>query len=668
MIDDYVFQAKYAKYIPSKQRRETWEEATDRLFEMHKTKAPQLTKELSEIECLVKQRSVVGSQRALQFAGDAILEKNMRIFNCCATHVDRPRVFSEILWLLLCGCGVGFSVQKHHVAKLPTIVEPSYPSKFVVEDTIEGWADAVNALFNAYMYGESQPYFDFSKIRARGSVLRHGGKAPGHEPLKLALDRIEDILRLNMGEKMTPLAVFDCIMHLADCPRSAGSRRSATLAEFSLDDKDMMTAKTGDWYIKNPQRARANISPVLLQNSEFEQFSDIFENTRQFGEPGLLFKASTEHTVNPCAEALMCPVLILKDGAVVENYTLDLLDPTKRDIHKKNGFEFHSGWSACNLTSINASTISSEEDFISRVRAATLLGTIQASYTDTGYLDRDSTIPVNRLIIEREALLGVSICGILDNPEICLNPDILRRGAETALKENEVFAGLLGIRKSSRLTCVKPEGTNSLVLGGIGSGIHPRRARRFIRRIQANSLDSVFQSFRAVNPTCVEKMVGPGYDDDSFCVCFPLESPENAVLQVGLDPIEHLRCVKLVQENWVAPATRQDRLEGAAHSVSVTVTVDEDKWGVVRDFVWENKEFFVGLSFLPSIGDYVFDYAPQQAVYPDARTEKERVAWLFWEQLRRDILPVDYTKFIETEDGTTVNENLACGLGGCDLI
>lgn len=368
----------------------------------------------------------------------------------------------------------------------------------------------------------------------------------------------------------------------------------------------------------------------------------------------------------------MCPVLILKEGVVVENYTLDLLDPSKRDLHRTAGYSYYSGWSACNLTSINVSTVQTEDEFLKRVEVATLLGTIQAAYTDVGYLDRDSEIPVNKLIIEREALLGISMCGVLDNPKICLSPSTLQAGAKLALLKNEIFAKKINIKPASRLTCIKPEGTNSLALGGIASGIHPRRSRRYIRRIQASSLESVFQTFRQVNPTCVEKMVGPGLDDDSYCVCFPMESPQDAIVQTTLDPIEHLKSVQVVQENWVSVATRPERLEAGLHSVSVTVTVSESEWAPVQEFVWQNRHSFVGLSFLPSFGDYVFDYAPQQAVYEAvegvAYSEKEAAAWVFWNRIKSEIKDVDYSAFIETEDGTTLAENLACGVGGCDLI
>jgi len=321
---------------------------------------------------------------------------------------------------------------------------------------------------------------------------------------------------------------------------------------------------------------------------------------------------------------------------------------------------------------VNAAKALTEKDFLDAVDAASLLGTLQAAYTDTGYLDRDSEVKVSKKIIEREALLGVSLCGILDNPGICLDAATLQKGAARAVFRNEEIAERIGIRPTSRATCVKPEGTNSLALGGIGSGIHARRARKFIRRIQANELDSVFKTFRSVNPTCVQKMEGPQYGNDSYVVCFPMESPEDAVVQTELDPIDHLRYVKLVQENWVVPGTRKGRLEGGCHSVSVTVTVDSDKWGAVRDFIWVNKKSFVGLSFLPSFGDYIYEYAPQQAVKDPASnpglSDKEIEAWVFWNQIKSDMKFVDYTATLEFDDATDLIGEQACSSGKCELV
>lgn len=661
MIADYVFRSKYARYLPEKQRRESWDEAVDRMMDMHKGKFPsEFEASIDECREAMKQKRITGSQRALQFGGDAIIEKNMRLYNCVSSYADRPRFFAEALWLLLCGCGVGFSVQRHHIKKLPMVQEVGYPYNHVVEDSIEGWADAVDALFNAYMKGDGLPLFDFSKVRPKGAPLRFGGAAPGPEPLKKALDHIEDILKARLLEDLRSIDVFDCVMHLADSVLSAGIRRAATIATFDIDDELMLNAKVEDWYNTNPQRARANISAIATPKTSFEQYARIFESTRQFGEPGIIFLENQELTVNPCVEIVMCPMLIKKNGVVVDNYTNELVEHRNRQFYTEQGYTFESGWQACNLSTINASKVTSKEDLVSAAKLAARLGTFQSAYTEAGYLG-----DVSRQIIQRESLLGVSLCGIMDNPQINLDPESLQAASKAVMEENEEMAKRLGIPCASRTTCVKPEGTSSIVLEA-ASGIHTHHAKRYLRRVNANLDEPIFNAFYKANPQAVEDSV---WGSDKV-VTFAIEAPETAITKKELSAIEFLAKSKLVYENWVLPGTRHNRLEGATHSVSITVTVGAKEWDSVRDYVWQHQESFCGVSFLGEFGDYDYPQAPFQEVYEpsDLTSEAQKEAWEKWVMLRNTTKIVDYDSVIELQDTTAPTLELACAGGVCELI
>lgn len=660
MIADYVFRSKYARYKKSLKRRESWEEAVDRMMNMHLKKFPSLSNEVEECRRAMKEKRLTGSQRALQFGGDAVLEKNMRLYNCVSSYADRSRFFAESLWLLLCGCGVGFSVQTHHIQKLPTIQDPSYPYNHTIEDSIEGWADAVDALFNAYFHGGKQPYFDYSQIRPKGSSLRFGGSAPGSAPLKKALRKIEDILQSRMLDQLRSIDVFDCVMHLADSVLSAGIRRAATIATFDVDDELMLNAKVGEWFVENPQRGRANISAVLTPKTTQEQFNRLFKSTKEFGEPGVIFLENEELTVNPCVEIVMCPMYIEHNGEPVDNYTCELVDHRNRKLYEDYGYTFESGWQACNLSTINASKLSSAQDLKEASRLAAIMGTMQSAYTEVGYLT-----PVSHKIIKRESLLGVSLCGIMDAPDVCLNADALQVGAETVLKTNEEIANILGIPKASRTTCVKPEGTSSIVLES-SSGVHPHHAKRYLRRVNANLDEPIFRAFYEENPQAVEDSV---WGSDKV-VAFAIEAPENALVKADLSATEFMSKSKIVYENWVVPGTRKERLQGATHNVSITVTVKSDEWGSVQSYLWENRSSFCGVSFLGSSGDYDYPQAPLQAVKQPTEdsTDAEVKAWDLWNQLKRTVKPVNYQKIVEKEDKTSPIQEVSCQYGLCEII
>ena len=660
MIGDFVFKLKYARYNAEEKRRETWTEAVERYCKTHVERYGEETTRalIEDVKPALINREILPSMRGLQFGGQGILNKHMRMYNCTSSYADRPRFFAEALWLLLCGSGVGFSVQRHHVAKLPVIKEPISKAEHLISDSIEGWALSVDVLVKAYTQGGSEPVFNYSRIRPKGAPLSVGGVAPGHEPLKEALEGVRAILRGAVGRRMSPLEVFDLTMYLADSTRTAGTRRSATIALFSADDREMMNAKTGDWYVTHPKRARANISAVITSETPPETFSELIKSTREFGEPGFLFLNSTEHCVNPCVEIIMAPVLIRDPNReTAEEYTLELLDPARRDEWEAQGYSFESGWQACNLTTVNVSACKTPEDLSEATRRAAILGTLQAGYTDTGYLGS-----VSRRILEREALLGVSLCGVMDRPEITTDT-ALETAARGAVEANRETAEIIGINAAARVTCVKPEGTSSLVLGA-SSGIHPAHAKRYLRRVQCSALEPVFDHFRTANPQAVE----PSAWGSDYCAVFPMSAPKGALTKDAISALEMLEEARRVKRHYVNSGTaRPESVDGATHNVSLTVSVDVDEWADVERYLWAHRADFTGVSLLASSGDYDYVQPPLQKVSPDMEGEAQREAWALWQELDSSMTPVSYDELSEDTDSTAPLSTEACAGGQCEL-
>mgnify|MGYP001001035333 CR=1 FL=1 len=504
-LQNYAFVSKYARWIPEKKRRETWKESVTRVREMMHEQYPEVNGDIDWAYDLMYKKRVLGSQRALQFGGKPIFKHHARVYNCIASYVDRPRFFQECMYLLLCGCGVGFSVQKHHVEKLPKLVQKKEGTKkFIIPDTIEGWSDAVGVLVSSYFendklfseYTGRTVNFDFSEIRPAGSYLSSSsGKAPGPEPLKKALTNVKKVLDKALKEalfstrKLRPIDVYDVVMHAADAVISGGVRRSATICLFSPDDEEMALAKTGNWFHDNPQRGRSNNSALLLRDSTTpEQFSELMQSVKEFGEPGFVWSDSTELIVNPCVEIGLYPV------------------------DEETG---ETGWQACNLSTINCAKVKTKEEFFESCRAASIIGTLQAGFTTLPYLGE-----VSERIFKREALLGVSMTGIMEQHELCLDPAVQKEGARVVKRTNKEFAAKIGINPAARTTCVKPEGTASCILG-TSSGIHPHHAKRYIRRVQANKLEDIYQHFKKTNPRACEESVWSANDSDdvvSFCI------------------------------------------------------------------------------------------------------------------------------------------------------
>lgn len=606
LLSQTKFYEGYSRWSESKGRYETWEESVTRVMDMHREyykekMTPELSALINEAEDLYKQKYALGAQRALQFGGDQLLKHQMRMYNCTSSYADRPAFFQELFYILLCGAGAGFSVQTHHIDKLPAIHERKKQAKgYVVEDSIEGWADSLGVLVSSYFVGGGtfpefegrKVYFDLSSIRPRGSEISGGFKAPGPEPLRRALDKIEYLLQglvLKGITRLRPIHVYDIAMHAADAVLSGGVRRSATICLFSPDDEEMAKAKTGNWFVENPQRGRSNNSAVIVRDEiTKEQFASLMSSIREFGEPGFYFVDSRDYTTNPCVEIGMYPQI---DG--------------------------QSGWQGCNLTEINGSKCVSPEEFFKACRAGAIMGTLQAGYTNFKYLSETT-----KKIFDREALLGVSVTGWMNNPKVLLDAEVQRQGAEVVRKVNEEVAALIGINPAARTTCVKPSG-NASVLLQTASGIHAEHSPRYLRNVQLNKDSEVAQLIAETNPYMIEDSVWSAGNTD-YSVAFPVISKQGSLYKDELLGVNLLEKVRLVQQNWVEAGTNPERCADPKirHNVSNTVTVLPHQWKEVEDYLFENRKYFAGVSFLAGSGDKDFNQAPFTSVL----TEEEIVA------------------------------------------
>jgi ribonucleoside-triphosphate reductase len=645
-LSDYIHAGKYARYLPELQRREVYEETVARVEGMHIQQFPQMETEIREAFDFVRAKKVLPSMRSMQFGGAAILANNNRIYNCSFTLIDRFEAFSEALFLLLSGCGVGYSVQFDHVENLPSIpyIDTKKVLHHVVGDSIEGWADALKALLQSYQDGTNLE-FSFYQIRPAGTPLKtSGGRAPGHLKLKESLERIRGVLHAAQGRKLRPIECHRIMCFAADAVLSGGIRRSAMIALFSLDDSEMMYAKTGNWFDRDPWFTNANNSVVLKRDEvKKKQFKRIFQMTRQWGEPGFYFTNDYDYGTNPCCEIGLNPKLVV-DKALKAKMA-------EQGVSVKIG-ETHTGWAFCNLCEINAAKFTCLEDFMAAAKAATLIGTLQASYTKMPYLGW-----VSESIAERESLLGIGMTGMLDTTDISCNPEFQRIVANLIKQCNAEYAARIGINPATRTTCVKPSGTTSLELGCVGSGHHAHHARRYIRRVTADELEYVFQAFKEVNPhACIRK------PDGKWVIEFPVEAPSGATVKEDLGAIQFLEMVKSTQQNWVLPGTADDSASpGLTHNVSNTVTVKPEEWEEVADYLWANREFFTGVSLLASTGDKDFAFAPNEAILTPADEHR-------WNDLVRLYTPVDYSALVEEGDSTDLTSEVACAGGVCAIV
>lgn len=760
LLSDAKFFEAYSRWNDETNRYETWNESVARVMSMHRKKYATQLKEHQELNdyfedahLAYENKLVLGAQRALQFGGDQILKNNMKLYNCTSTYLDRPRAFGEIFWALLSGSGVGFSVQNHHIAKLPGIAErKKQPKIFVIEDSIEGWADSLLVLLSSYFVGGGthpeyegrRVYFDTTQIRQKNAFISGGFKAPGPEPLRKALDKIEYLIQglvLRGVKKFSPIQAYDIIMHASDAVLAGGVRRSATICLFSPDDEEMMNAKIGNWLSENPQRGRSNNSVVLIRDEVTpEQFGEIMRRTKEFGEPGFAFFDSKEFATNPCftGDTLVAvaderkavtikelanidepflvysaresilgeehvsfqrwiseikPAIAFKTGSrkiitvklsngdqlrctpehklalsgcgyveaqysldlrledifganvfvteiIDENLTEDVYDLTVTDNHnfyiftstdnESNGILVHncfevgmypfdfsteqSGFQGCNLSEINGGAIHDPETFYSACQSASILGTIQAGYTNFPYMTE-----ATKNIFEREALIGVSVTGWMNSPKILFDEEVLRKGARIVKETNKIVSRLLGINPAARSTVVKPSGTASILLE-TESGIHGGHSPRHIRNAQMNKDSEVVQLIKATNPYMIEESVWSANGTD-YVISFPVIAPKDTIFKKDLLGIKLLEKVKLVQQSWIEEGTDVELCvhPKLRHNVSNTVQVRADQWTDIEKYLYDNRYFFAGVSFIADSGDKDFAQAP----FTEILTEQE---------------------------------------------
>ena len=610
ILSDITVFMKYAKYDRKKERRENWKELVTRNKKMHLEQYPALKDDIDAAYKFVFDKQVLPSMRSLQFAGKPIVINNARLYNCCFLPVDHVDAFSEVMFLLLSGTGVGYSVQTHHVEKLPEINKPIRTRRYLVGDSIEGWADAVKVMITAYLKGKALPLYDFSDVRPKGAMLvTSGGKAPGPEPLKDCLHNVQKILdRKQNGENLSTLEVHDIMCYIADAVLAGGIRRSAMIALFNIDDDDMLTCKFGNWWEQNAQRGRANNSAVIVRHMvEKEVFLDLWKKIEASGsgEPGFFFTNDTEWGMNPCAEISLRP------------------------------FQF------CNLTTIHAGDVETQDDLNARAKAASFIGTLQASYTNFHYL-RD----VWKRTTEKEALIGVSMTGIASGSVLKLD---MKEAANIVKEENARVAALIGTKPAARCTTVKPEGTSSLVLG-TSSGIHAWHSEYYIRRVRVGKNESIYNYLLINHPELVkDEFFKPNIQ---AVIEVPQKAPDGAITRQE-SALDLLKRVSKVWKEWVKPGHRKGANK---NNVSVTVTMKPEEWADVGEWMWENRDNFTALSVLP-YADHSYVQAPFEDITEEQYTE-----------MVKSLHAINLDNVVEITDDTTLQGEVACGGGACEIV
>jgi len=613
ILSNITVYMKYAKYLPDEKRRETWEELVDRNKAMHIKTYPELKDQINDVYKLVYEKKVLPSMRSLQFGGKPIEISPNRVYNCAYLPIDHVDSFHEVMFLLLGGTGVGYSVQNHHVSKLPPINKPyeKRRRRFLIGDSIEGWADAIKVLMKSYMGDRrsSRISFDYSDIRPKGAQLvTSGGKAPGPQPLKECLVKLKGILQAKEdGDQLTTVEVHDIVCYIADAVLAGGIRRAALISLFSADDNEMIACKSGNWWETNPQRGRANNSAVLMRHKiTKDYFMKLWKRVELSGagEPGIYFNNDKDWGTNPCCEIALRP------------------------------YQF------CNLCEVNASDIESQEDLNNRVKAAAFIGTLQAGYTDFHYLRE-----IWQETTEKDALIGVSMTGIGSGTVLGYD---MGKAAQVVKRENTRVAKLIGINKAARCTTVKPAGTTSLALG-TSSGIHAWHNDYYIRRIRVGKNESMYKYLAEHHPELIEDEYFRPHD--TAVISIPQKAPEGSILRTE-SPFDLLNRVKKIATEWVKPGHRKG---SNTHNVSATVSLQPEEWVDAGEWMWDNREYYNGLSVLPFDGG-TYTQAPFEDVDEGAYINR-----------LQHLTKVDLSKIIENEDNTDLSGELACAGGACEI-
>jgi len=608
ILSDVTIFNKYAKYVEEKGRRETWEELVTRNKEMHQRSYPQIVDQIEEAYKYVYAKKVLPSMRSLQFGGRPIEVANNRIYNCAFLPIDHIDGFSELMFLLLGGTGGGYSVQKIWVDKLPTVKGTlTEARRFLIGDSIEGWADAIKVLVEAHFLGKQEPSFDYRDIREKGAALiTTGGKAPGPEPLEACINKLKEKLNEAKGRNLKPIEVHDICCIIADAVLAGGIRRAALISLFDRDDHEMLSCKSGNWWEDSPYRARANNSVVLprgkVEKEEFYELMKIVEASGA-GEPGIYWTSNEEWGTNPCCEIGLRP------------------------------------FQMCNLTELNASDVEDQHDLNARAKAASLIGTLQAGYTDFHYLR-----PIWKQTSDMDALIGVGMTGIGSGAVLKLN---LREAADEVVEENKRVAALININPAARTTTVKPSGTSSLVVGS-SSGVHAWHNSYYIRRMRVGKDEALYSYMVKEMPELVEDDV---FNPKGAVLSFPQAAPRGAILRTE-SPESLLDRVRLFNLDWV----RHGHVSGDnTHNVSCTISLKDDEWGGCIDWMWSNRNEYNGISVLPyDGGSYV------QAPFEDITEAR-------YYELESSLTAIDLSKVTEEVDNTDLSGEAACAGGACEI-
>lgn len=633
LLADYVFLSKYSQKKEDG-LLETWNETIDRIYSMHRIKLESLGLMNFEIKEMLEkakeleyQKIILSSQRGRQFASDrynsGILKHEAKLYNCCSTYIDEVKVFSEIMYLLLCGCGVGYSLHKKYIEKLP-IVKPLTGEKssyLVIEDSIEGWADSIDELLKCLFDGIT-PNIDFSMIRPEGTTIDGKFIAPGPEPLKKAHKKIAEVMYTAQGRKLQSIEIHDILCYIADSVVSGGIRRSAMIALFDKEDELMLKAKTGNWWAENPQRAMANNSILISEKDQmsYKELKEKLSIIRQFGEPGFVFVKNYEYTVNPCAEIVMRP-----------------------QINDESGFAF------CNLVEINAEKIKSKEEFLTACKISSFVATVQSLYVNFKYLS-----PTSKAIAERDRAVGVSITGIYANPN--LKGEVLREGAKLVAETNADFALKFSINRSRTCTTIKPSGNASSILGLFCSGIHPAHAKKYIRRVRIKTYSPEFE---ALKETPMVKFLR----GDDAVISFPIEINDDEVMvKDNVSAVEHLKFISMVKHYWINKGSLNHK--AVPNNVSATVEVADDEWDEVASVLFTNDYLFTGVSLLPKHGDQIYDNAPFQRLSSPELEEEYNSIQSYLNQNE-----IDFIKIMSNRRNIFSGDMVAvgCAGGSCEL-
>ena len=613
ILSDITVHMKYAKYVPELKRRETWEELVDRNKQMHIRKYPSLKEQIETNYDFVYKKKVLPSMRSLQFGGKPIEISPNRLYNCAYLPIDHIDSFSECMFLLLSGCGVGYSVQLHNIKKLPEIIKPHSVRKrrFVIGDSIEGWSDAIKVLIKSYLGSKrsSKIKFDYSDIRPKGATLvTSGGKAPGPQPLKECLLKIKGILDAKQdGDKLKSIEVHDVVCHIADAVLAGGIRRAALISLFSAYDEEMIACKSGNWWETDPQRGRANNSAVLMRHKITKEFFlDLWKRIELSGsgEPGIYFNNDKDWGTNPCCEIALRP------------------------------FQF------CNLCEVNVSNVVNQEDFNSRVKAAAFIGTLQAGYTEFHYLRE-----IWQETTERDALIGVSMTGVGSAAVLQLD---MKEAASIVKAENRRVASIIGINQAARTTCVKPAGTTSLVLG-TSSGIHAWHNKYYIRRMRVGKNEAIYNYLAIHHPELIQDEYFRPHD--TAVIEIPQAAPKGSIIRTE-SAFDLLERVKRVATDWVATGHKTG---SNTHNVSATISLKEKDWEPAGEWMWKNRNTYNGLSVLPYDGGTY-----TQAPFEDITKAK-------YDEMTKTLQDIDLTKVIENTDNTDLSGELACAGGSCEI-